>query len=143
MILVDTEFLFGLRKDDPHYSECRTILEKVPNQLIVPGFAIMEIVLVMMSQQKEISTIRRFLETLLSIIKQNNIKEKKIRLAEIIKGLEILESYPNKTFFDALIIGSALLTDQEILGNDPAFSNIPQLRQRKLKDFLRWLGEEN
>ena len=139
MVVVDTEFLFGLRKDDPYHPDCKIILEKGFKHLVIPGFAILEIVLVLMSQKKDNSSIRGFLESLLDIKSEYHLEERKIGLEEIIKGLEILDTYPDRSFFDAMMAGIALLTDQEILSNDGAFKNILQLRHHKLKEYLQWL----
>lgn len=140
MVVVDTEFLFGLRKDDPRHPECRGILEKASKHLVIPGFAILEIVLVMMSQKKDNSSIRGFLESLLEIKSKYYLEERKIGLEELVKGLEMLETYPNRSFFDAMMAGIALLTDQEILSNDAAFENILQLKAHKLKEYLQLFG---
>ncbi|MFQ5980984.1 MAG: PIN domain-containing protein [Candidatus Heimdallarchaeota archaeon] len=137
MVVVDTEFLFGLRKDDPHHPECKAILDKDSKHLLIPGFAILEIVLVMMSQKKDTTSIKGFLESLLEIKSQYHMEERKIGLQEFIKGLEILETYPDRSFFDAMMASIALLTDQDILSNDSAFEKIPQLRRHKLKDFMQ------
>ena len=93
----------------------------------------------MMSQKKENSSIRGFLESLVDIKSEYHLEHRKIGLEEIIKGLQILDTYPDRSYFDAMMASITLLTDQEILSNDGAFENILQLRPHKLKEYLQWL----
>ena len=124
MLIVDTEFLFGLNPADRHHNGCRKILEDLSNQLIIPGFAVFEFVLVMLSRKKNVSEARAALEALQKITLKYKVREAKIGLEEIIEGLRVLETYPTKTFFDGMMVAAALLADKEIIGNDESFENV-------------------
>ncbi|OLS18628.1 MAG: hypothetical protein HeimC3_49060 [Candidatus Heimdallarchaeota archaeon LC_3] len=137
MVIVDTEFLFGLRQEDKNYRQCRGIVEKKSQSLEIPGIALLEVILVMMSQQKTFAQILGFLEALLELNTLYSIKEKKMGLKELIEGIKTLESDPSISLFDGLIIGAARMDGKDILGNDPIYQELQDIKGWRFTDYLK------
>ena len=139
MVIVDTEFLFGLRKEDKNYLNCREILDKSSKNLEIPGIALLELILVMMSQKKDYKQIHGYLETIAELVNMYDLKEVKLGLHELLFGIKALEEDPSLTFFDGLIIGTAKANQRDILGNDESYQERKDIRGWTFKNYLKKL----
>ena len=145
MPVADTEFLFGMRSSDTKHGYVRSILDELETaypdkkkELSIPPLAIFEVVIVCMSEGKEINTIIETLELIDDITTRYKLGIIEFDPDHLVKGLAVYRDF-KRGFFDSLMAGSALAHDGIILGDDEAFLNIPNLRRKTLKQYLEEL----
>jgi len=143
--VADTEFLFGMRSSDTKHGYVRSILDELETaypdkkkELSIPPLAIFEVVIVCMSEGKEINTIIETLELIDDITTTYKLGIIEFNADHLVKGLAVYRDF-KRGFFDSLMAGSALAHDGIILGDDEAFLNIPNLRRKTLKQYLEEL----
>jgi len=143
--VADTEFLFGMRSSDTKHGYVRSILDELERaypdkrkELSTLPLAMFEVVIVCMSEGKEINTIIETLELINDIISRYKLGIVEFNVDQLVKGIAIYRDF-KRGFFDSLIAGSALAHDGIIIGDDEAFLNIPNLRRKTLKQYLEEL----
>lgn len=148
MPVADTEFLFGMRSSDTKHGYVRSILDELERaypdkrkELSILPLAMFEVVIVCMSEGKEINTIIETLELINDIISRYKLGIVEFNVDQLVKGIAIYRDF-KRGFFDSLIAGSALAHDGIIIGDDEAFLNIPNLRRKTLKQYLEELKSQ-
>ncbi len=143
--VADTEFLFGMRSSDPKHTYVKSILDELERvhpgrrkELAVPPLAIFEMVIVCMSEGKRVDTIIETLKLIKDIVSQYKLDITEFSIDQVVKGLAIYKGL-KRGFFDSLIAGSALTRDNVVIGDDKAFLNIPNLKRKTLKQYLKEL----
>jgi len=146
--VADTEFLFGMRSSDTKHGYVRSILDELERaypdkrkELSILPLAMFEVVIVCMSEGKEINTIIETLELINDIISRYKLGIVEFNVDQLVKGIAIYRDF-KRGFFDSLIAGSALAHDGIIIGDDEAFLNIPNLRRKTLKQYLEELKSQ-
>lgn len=142
MLVVDTEFIFALRKSDPLHEEIEEILT-FNHPLAISSPSIFETILVLLSHGKTESQIITFLETMREISMKHNILFVKNDIEQIIEGLRIHRDHRKGGLFDSLIAGAGKKISGKILANDKAFEGIHGLTRITFKQFLESKREEN
>ena len=142
LVVIDTEFIFALRKSDPLHEKAKKVLASNTSlTLTVPS--LIETVLVLLSSGKTESQIINFLETTWEIIAKYNITSVNYYIDQLIEGLKIKRDHGKGGLFDSLIAGSARTIDNEILSNDKAFDGILGLKRITFDQFLAPKTDKN
>lgn len=143
MVIVDTQFLFALRKGDSHHSTVEKILKERPSSMKfeVPSAALIELLLVLKSQGKEAIIIQETLKLLEKVFMQENINVLPSNPLEIAEGVQ-LNAVTEGSLFDALIASAVLIRKGELIADDKFFEMIPKLKVHTLSDFLKQLSTQ-
>jgi predicted nucleic acid-binding protein len=120
--LVESEFLFALRKSDKHHGEATKILElckKGVVRLLVLSSAVMEVKAVMYSQGFK----GRLVEEVCSLVDAQLVEAGvseyvPTTLADAVLAEVLKNQHPSLTFFDALHVATARNLNMPLLSND-------------------------
>ncbi len=142
--VVDTEFLFALRSADKKHALAREILQEVSGERrgastrpLMPPLAVMELVMVLLSEGKEVKEIQKVLELIEEISQRYGLGFAGFNLGQMIIGLSIYET-SRIGLFDSLMAGVAKDMDTEIVGDDPDF-DIRGLKHLTFREYLNSL----
>lgn len=141
-MVVDTEFIFALRKSDRLHKEIEEILT-FNHPLAISSPSIFETILVLLSHGKTESQIITFIETIGEISLKHNIMFVNNDIEHIIEGLRLHRDHEKGGLFDSLIAGAAKKISGKILANDKAFEGIHGLTRITFKQFLESRREKN
>ena len=148
--VVDTEFLFALRSTDKKHALVKEILQEISSEKrrlragpLIPPVAVVELVMVLLSEEKETEEIRKVLELMEDISQRYELGFARFDLSQIIAGLSFYEA-SRIGLFDSLIAGVATDMDTEIVGDDPDFEikGGKHLTFREYLNVLRKPGRE-
>ncbi|MHA1167128.1 MAG: PIN domain-containing protein [Candidatus Hodarchaeales archaeon] len=141
MVVVDTEFIFALRKNDRHHDKAKRILLTGKKQIIVTP-SIFETMFVLLSNGKTENEIIDFLETISEIIERYGLEFVDFEINQLIEGMRIKRDHRKGGLFDSLIAGAAKVVDGEILANDKSLEGIHGLTRISFDDFLNKLQND-
>lgn len=143
--VADTEFLFALRSTDKKHALAREILQEVgggkrgaSTRPLMPPVAVVELVMVLLSEGKEVKEIQKVLELIEEISERYGLGFAGFSLGQMLAGLSIYEASRIR-LFDSLMAGVAKDMDTEIVGDDPDFEirGLKHLTFREYLDTLR------
>jgi predicted nucleic acid-binding protein len=124
-VLVETEFLFGLRKGDRYHEAVKRILglsKKGLLKILVLSSAVVEVKAVLASQGLKLSQIEEACSLMDIQLLESNIEEYvPVTLADIVIATRLRSQLPKLTFFDSLHISTAKRLDKILLSNDPIY----------------------
>jgi predicted nucleic acid-binding protein len=128
MPVADTEVLFALNPRDPKHQYAIKKLEDL-NNITVPDTSILEFQMVLRGRGRDVSQVRDALLAIHVFLRSMGVEEKRtIDISLLALQCELEEMY-SLTYFDSLIVASALSLDGEIISNDRAFDEIPGLKK--------------
>jgi len=131
MPVVDTELIFALNPRDPKHRDAMKTIKEVPN-LVVPDVALLEFQVVLRSRGRTPTQVRTALLALRQILTQYGVKEAStLNTSLLIRQCELEEKY-GLSYFDSLLAASALTLDKQIISDDKAFDNVPDLKRISL-----------
>lgn len=143
--VVDTEFLFALRSTDKKHAVAKEILQEIGGEKrgastrpLMPPVAVVELVMVLLSDGKEVKEIQKVLELIEEISERYGLGFAGFNLGQMLAGLSIYEA-SRIGLFDSLMAGVAKDMDTEIVGDDPDFEigGLKHLTFREYLDTLR------
>lgn len=140
MVIIDTEFLFGLSENDPKHSKIQKILEKSSKDLKVPALTIFEYILVLLSKNRSNETIIEALLIIEDIFKESDMKILELEIKQIINGLKLHSAY-QFGLFDCLIAGTAIASKELLIGDDTIFQKIRELEWKNYSSYINFLEE--
>jgi len=134
MPILDTELLFALSPKDPKHKDALKLVKNLKG-IMVPDTSLLEFQMVLRGRGRSISQLRLAMLALSKALLDNHITEAKtIDLKLLILQMEIEQKYL-LSFFDSLIAASALLTDREIISDDPDYDKVPSLKRIPIAGF--------
>lgn len=136
MYLVDTQFIFGLRKSDQHHQKCSYILKKHPDKICFSSISILEVTIVMMTQNKNHLAIAEFISTVQDLFKLHNVPEIKFKSQSIIESLSLRTKNPKLSFFDSILLAVSDINSFILLGDDNIFPKFSQIESISLDKFI-------
>lgn len=137
MPVLETEFLFALRKEDKRHALCSTILEIAKdksNDLAICGSAFVEIAIGLrgtLSRSEIITT----LESSHALV--GPIKEIPLHSGILLSGLVLEQTLGTSNLFDCLHAATALSHDSMIVSDDHFYDEVPNLRRVSFRDFVK------
>jgi predicted nucleic acid-binding protein len=135
VVILDTEFLFGLNETDPKHSKIKEILDSKRKSLKIPSIAVFEYILVLLSKNISNETIIESLSILNDIFNEYDLKILELDLNQLIEGLKLRSAY-RFGFFDCLIAGTAIASKELLIGDDKIFKNIKELTWQNYQSFI-------
>jgi len=139
--VADTEFLFGMRDRDSKHQYVKCILDELERvapdrkkELVIPPVALFELVIMCMSENKDVDIIIEILDQIKDIASRYKLEILDFSQDQLAKGLTIYKEL-ERGFFDSLVAGTALAHDNIVLGDDDAFLEITGLRRIGLAEY--------
>ena len=137
--LIESEFLFALRKGDKHHDEAMKILDLCKRGLVklqVLSSAVIEVKAVLYSHGFK----GRRVEEVCSLIDAQLIESRvseyvPVTLADAVLAEVLRNQHPQLTFFDALHIAAAKNLDKPLLSNDEVYPEV-WMKTISFKNFL-------
>jgi len=130
-----------MRDSDPKHQHVKSILDELERaapdrkkDLAIPPIALFELVIVCMSEGKTADVIIQTLELIRDIASRYKLEILGFNFDQLVKGLAVYKE-SGRGFFDSLVVGSALVHDGVVLGDDDSFLNIPGLRRKGLVQY--------
>lgn len=137
MPVLETEFLFALRKEDKRHALCTTILENAKGKfkdLAICGSAFAEIAIGLRGTLSK-SEITTTLESSRALV--SSIKEIPLHSGILLSGLVLEQTLGVSNLFDCLHAATALSHDSVIVSNDHFYDEVPNLRRVSFRDFVK------
>lgn len=135
MVILDTEFLFSLNETAPKHSKIKDILDNKHQNLKIPSIAIFEYILVLLSKNISNETIIESLSVLNDIFKAYDLKILELDLNQLIEGLKLRSAY-KFGLFDCLIAGTAIASNELLIGDDKIFKDIKELTWQNYQSYI-------
>lgn len=136
MHLVDTQFIFGLRKSDKHHQKCVNILKNHSEKLCFSFISILEVTIVMMTKNKTKQDTMDFISTVKDLFRLYKIPEIEFQSQAIERSLSLRIENPNLSFFDSILLAVTEQNSLVLLGDDPIFPKFNTIPSNSLSEFI-------
>ena len=131
MLILDTEFIFGLSSSDSRHEDVVKMLKRIKagdiKNVAVSDIAILETYIVLRNRGKT-DEAKLIFQKLNEIWKEYEIKEIKTLNKNLILRQMLIEKEHGTSFFDSLMAASAEMYDHSIISNDEIYDRLKLTR---------------